>query len=183
MSDGMISKNENGIGGAAWPASLALTSLLGSLALACVFPFAAVAALAALTMQPARGFALVVAVWAVNQLTGFFLLSFPWDAQAVGHGLAILAGTLFAFGTARFVAGAVARGGDILRSLAALVSAFAVYQLVLRAYASVGGGAENFSAEIISAVALNDALWFAGLFALRFIVAQARREDSIFATA
>ncbi len=178
----MTGKKENGMGGAAWPASLALTTLLGSLALACIFPFAAVAALAALTMKPARGFALVVAVWAVNQLTGFFLLSFPWDAQAVGHGLAILAGSLFAFGAAQFVAGAAARGGDVLRSLAALVGAFAVYQLVLRAYATVGGGTENFSAEIISAVALNDALWFVGLFALRFIIAQARREDGIFAS-
>ena len=34
---------------AAWPATLAGATILGSLALACVFPFAAIAALAALT--------------------------------------------------------------------------------------------------------------------------------------
>lgn len=156
-------------GGALWPAALAVSTVFGSLALACIFPFATFAALAALTMKPRHGLALVASVWAANQAVGFFLLSFPWDAQAVGHGIAILAATLLAFGTARLTLGKMA-GNQIIGSLAALFSAFAVYQVALRAYASIGGGAENFSAEIISAVALNDALWFLGLMALRFVL-------------
>lgn len=156
---------------AAWPATLGIGTVLGSLALACVFPFAAFAALAALTLDRRMGIALVVAVWAVNQAVGFLLMSFPWDAQAVGHGIAILASTLAGFGVARMVSTRVGNNG-LVKGVAALVSAFVIYEVLLRTYAQFGGGAENFSAEIVSGVALNDGLWFAGLMAVRFVIAQ-----------
>lgn len=169
-------------GQAVWPLSLGASTLVGSLLLACVFPFASFAALAALTMTPRRGLMLFTAAWAVNQATGFFLMSFPWDAQAVGHGIAILAATLAATVVARLVADNI-RGVTALRAVAALASAFVVHQILLRAYASVGGGAENFSAEIISGVALNDAIWFTGLLGLRFVIAQFSGEKALPATA
>lgn len=169
-------------GQAVWPLSLGASTVAGSLLLACVFPFASFAALAALTMTPRRGFMLVTAAWAVNQATGFFLMSFPWDAQAVGHGIAILAATLAATVVARLVADNV-RSVTALRAVAALTSAFVVHQILLRAYASVGGGAENFSAEIISGVALNDAMWFTGLLALRFVIVHFSGEKALPATA
>lgn len=152
---------------AAWPASLAAATVLGSFALACVFPFAAFATLAALTMKPRTGLALIASVWAANQFVGFFVMSFPWDAQAVGHGIAILAASLAAFAAARLT-GAKIGGNAAVRGSVALVSAFIVFQILLRAYAQFGGGAENFSFEIIRDVAINDVLWFAGLMALRF---------------
>jgi hypothetical protein len=124
----------------------------------------------------------VTAAWAVNQATGFFLMSFPWDAQAVGHGIAILAATLAATVVARLVADNI-RGVTAVRAVAALASAFVVHQVLLRAYASVGGGAENFSADIISGVALNDAIWFTGLMALRFVIAHFSGEKALPATA
>lgn len=157
---------------AIWPASLATATVLGSLALACVFPFAAFAALAALTMGRRSSAVLIGTAWAANQAVGFFLLSFPWDAQAVGHGIAILGTTLIACEVARFAAGR-AGPSPVLRAAVALIAAFATYQLLLRGYASFGGGAENFSAEIIALVARNDVLWFAGLLALRFLLVQA----------
>lgn len=165
-----------------WPVSLAASTVVGSLLLACVFPFASFAALAALTMTPRRGLILVTAAWALNQATGFFLMSFPWEAQAVGHGIAILAATLAAMAVARAVLAKVS-GPIALRPVAALVSAFVVFQVLLRAYASVGGGAENFSAEIISGVALNDAIWFTGLLTLRAIIAHFAGEKALPATA
>lgn len=155
-----------------WPASLATATVLGSLALACIFPFAAFAALAALTLDRRSSAVLIAAAWGVNQAVGFFLLSFPWDAQAVGHGIAILGTTLIACEAARFAASRVGPNPAV-RSAVALVSAFAAYQLLLRAYASVGGGTENFSAEIVTLVARNDLLWFAGLLALRFVLTRA----------
>ncbi len=167
---------------AAWPASLAAASVLGSWALACVFPFAAIAALAALTMRPRAGLALVATAWAANQFVGFFVLNFPWEAQAVGHGIAILAATLAAYGLGRAVTARM-RIGSALRSAAALIAAFAVYQLLLRAYAEFGGGSENFSAEIIADVARNDVLWFAGLMALRFLLVRVTGERALPATA
>ncbi len=167
---------------AAWPLSLAASTVVGSLLLACVFPFASFAALAALTMTPRRGLVLVAGAWAANQATGFLLMSFPWDAQAVGHGIAILAAMLAATAVARVVLTKV--GGSVaVRAVAALVSAFVVVQIVLCAYASVGGGAENFSAEIISGVAVNDAIWFTGLLALRGIIAHFSGEKALPATA
>lgn len=169
-------------GQAIWPLSLGASTVVGSLLLACVFPFASFAALAALTLSPRRGLMLVTAAWAVNQATGFFLMSFPWESQAVGHGIAILAATLVATIVARFVVDNI-RVMTVLRAVAALGSAFVIHQVVLRAYASVGGGAENFSAEIISAVALNDVLWFTGLLALRFIIAHFSGEKALPATA
>lgn len=170
------------VGQTVWPLSLGASTVAGSLLLACVFPFASFAALAALTMTPRRGLMLVTAAWAVNQATGFFLMSFPWDAQAVGHGIAILAATLAATMVARFMADKI-QGVTALRAVAALASAFVVHQILLRAYASIGGGAENFSAEIISGVALNDAIWFTGLLALRFVIAQFSGEKALPATA
>jgi len=163
---------------AAWPASLAAATIVGSLALACIFPFAAFATLAALTMRPRHGIALVAAVWAANQAVGFFLLSFPWDAQAVGHGIAILAATLAGFGAARLTAAKVGVNA-FLRSATALISAFVVYEVLLRGYAQFGGGAENFSAEIVTGVAINDALWFAGLMVLRFVLSRATGESAV----
>jgi hypothetical protein len=167
---------------AAWPASLAAATVLGSFALACIFPFAAFAALAALTMKPRAGLALVASAWAANQFVGFFILSFPWDAQAVGHGIAILAATLAAFGVARFTA---AKMGDnaVIRSITALISAFIVYEVILLAYAQIGGGAENFTADIVGQVALNDALWFAGLMALRFVLNAVTGEKALLSPA
>ena len=177
----MTSPKSN-FGQAVWPLSLGASTIVGSLLLACVFPFASFAALAALTMTPRRGLMLVTAAWALNQATGFFLMSFPWDAQAVGHGIAILAATLAATAVARFTLGKV-HGPVALRAGAALLTAFVVHQLLLRAYASIGGGAENFSAEIISGVALNDAIWFTGLMALRTIIAHFSGEKALPATA
>jgi hypothetical protein len=167
---------------AIWPVSLGLSTVVGSLLLACVFPFASFAALAALTMTPRRGLMLVTAAWALNQATGFFLMSFPWEAQAVGHGIAILAATLAATVVARFAVEKI-NGPAALRAGAALISAFAVHQLLLRAYAQVGGGAENFSAEIVMGVAINDLLWFAGLLTLRAIIVQFSGEKALPATA
>jgi hypothetical protein len=167
---------------AAWPASLAAATVLGSWALACVFPFAAMAALAALTMNRRAGIALIVTIWAVNQFVGFFVLSFPWDAQAVGHGIAILGCTLAGFAAARLMAGRIHIGSS-LRSVAALASAFAVYLTLMWSYAQFGGGAENFTLDINAAVALNDTLWFAGLMALRFILSAMTGEKPLPATA
>lgn len=161
---------------AAWPASLAGATVLGSLALACIFPFAAIAALAALTLDRRSGIALVGAVWAANQAVGFLLMNFPWDAQAVGHGIAIFAATLAGFGVARLIAAQVE--GSFLRSVTALISAFVVYEILLRAYAQFGGGAENFSAEIVTGVAINDAMWFVGLLALRWVIGQVTGEKT-----
>ncbi len=160
----------------ALPLLIGLGTVLGSWALACVFPFAAFAAFAALTLPRRTGLGLITAVWAANQLVGFFLLSFPWDAQAVGHGIAMLATSIAAFTVARAVAARSGGSNPVLRAGATLISAFVAYEALLWAYAQIGGGAENFTAEIITFVARNDALWFAGLMAVHFVLARRAKQ-------
>ena len=167
----MMTPNQS-TNGALWSGTLAAATVLGSFALACVFPFAAIAALAALTLGRRSAMMLVGVAWAANQSVGFFLLSFPWDAQAVGHGIAILGATYCGFEAARFAVRSVGNN-PFARSGAALFAAFIVYEVLLLAYAQFGGGAENFTTEIVAQIAVNDALWFAGLMVLRFAITQA----------
>ncbi len=150
-----------------WPLLLAAASVVGSYGLACVFPFSAIAALAVVTMDRRSAVLMVISAWFANQFVGFFILSFPWDAQAVGHGIAILAATLAAYALARLVAYRV--GPSLLaKSCAALPVAFIVYEVLLLGYAQIGGGADNFTSDIVLDIARNDAIWFAGLMAVHF---------------
>jgi hypothetical protein len=161
-----------------WPATLAFATVIGSFALACVFPFAAIAALAALTLDWRKGAALVAGVWLANQIVGFFILAFPWDGQAVGHGVAILAATLLGYGAARVIASRI-DGNPFARAAAALVAAFVVYEVILLAYAQVGGGADNFTLAIVAEIARNDAFWFAGLMTVRYMLSRATGEAAM----
>jgi hypothetical protein len=170
MMNGEMMKSKEMI----WPASLGISTILGCLLLACIFPFAAFATLAALTMKPRNAMLLLTGVWGINQAIGFFILSFPWDAQALGHGIAILVAMMLAYAAATSVLPFTkSKSVPMMLSVPlALAAAFAIQQLALRAYAGFGGGAENFSAEIITAVGVENLFWFAGLLALRFFIAQ-----------
>ena len=149
-----------------WSGILGLTAVLGSYGLACVFPFAAFAALAAITLPHRQGIALMAAAWTVNQIVGFTLMSYPHDAQAVAWGLIIGAGAIAAFVAARLVFGRETRLLS-LATLAALAASIIAYQSVMFAGAFALDGFESSTLEIVATVARNDAFWFAGLAALR----------------
>ena len=102
----------------ALPAILAATTLTGSVVLACMMPFAAIAAIAALAMPARRGLAAVGLCWLGNQVLGFGLMGFPWDGATFAAGLSLLAASLVAFAAARAV-----RGGPLLAFPAACFSA------------------------------------------------------------
>lgn len=149
----------------AWPVALGLSALVGSMALACMLPFAGLAAVAALTADARRGAGVVLAAWLANQAIGYGLLGYPVDGYSLSWGLAIGMATLASL----FVARAAAR----LHWLAAPLAAFAAYEGLLYGFAHVAGGLHTFSAEIVMQVARNDALWFAGLIALRLLLGRA----------
>lgn len=140
----------------ALPAILAATTLSGTVVFACMMPFAAIATIAALAMPGRRGAVTVAACWLGNQLLGFGLMGFPWDGATLAAGLSLLAASLVAFAAA----GAVVRSGPIPSFLAA----FAAFELSLFAYAVPFGDPALFRPEIVKLIALNDALWFAGLW-------------------
>jgi hypothetical protein len=153
-----------------WTAILGIAAIFGSYFFACVFPFAAVATIAALTLDVRRGVALVTATWVANQVVGFAFMRFPQTFDTVALGLSLGVGALAAYAVACSV---LRQARTPVRIVAALVGAFVAYQLVIYAGARGFGGADNFSLAIISGVALNDAIWFAGLSALQLALTRA----------
>lgn len=153
-----------------WTAILGATAIFGSYFFACVFPFAAVATIAALTLDLRRGVAVVAATWVANQIVGFAFMHFPQTFDTVALGISLGLGALAAYAVAYSVLRHAKTPGRIV---AALAGAFVAYQLVIYAGAIGFGGTENFSPSIIGGVAVNDAMWFAGLGALRLALTRA----------
>jgi hypothetical protein len=153
-----------------WTAILGTSAIFGSYFLACVFPFAAIATIAALTLNVRRGVALVVATWFANQVVGFALMHYPQTLDTAALGVSLGLGALAAYIVAHVV---LRRGSSVVRTVAALGAAFIAYQLVIYAGALGFGGADNFSPAIIAGVALNDAIWFAGLATLNLVLTRA----------
>jgi len=150
-----------------WITIFGLVAVLGSFALACVFPFAAVAALAAVTLGARRGTLLVGATFAANQIVGFTLMGYPLDAQAFAWSGFIGAGAFAAFAAARLV-----RGDALVspRTLGSLVAAIMGYQAVMFVGAIVLDGFASSTPAIVAQIALNDLVWFAGLGALHLVL-------------
>jgi hypothetical protein len=147
-----------------WPLILSFGAFIGSWATACIFPFAGFAAVSALTTDLRRAAVAVFGVWAMNQAVGYALLDYPHDANTAAWGVAIGFGAfagLFAARSAARLPGAI---------IAAPVAAFVAYEGLLFAIAHVLGGLETFSAEIVLQIARNDAMWFAGLMAVRWLL-------------
>jgi hypothetical protein len=153
---------ENASADWAWPPTFAFAAVAGSLAAGCMMPFAAVAVIAAGTLDLRRGAIAVLSVWAANQIIGFGLLGYPVDGPTIGSGFALGASTLIAFAVARkLLAGSIPSVAKL-----ALTGAlgFIAYEVSLYAMAHLFGGTNMFTAEIIALIGTNEAFWFVGLF-------------------
>ncbi len=145
---------------AVWSAALAATTLSGTVLIGCMMPFAAIATIAALALPRRTGLGVVAACWLGNQMIGFGLLGFPRDAATFGAGLSLLGSSLLAYALVQRIG---ARKG-IAGALTAFGAAFVVYEAALFAYALVWGDIAMFAPQIVALIALNDGLWFAGLW-------------------
>ncbi len=141
----------------ALPAVLAATTLSGTVVLACMMPFAAIAAIAALFLPGRHGVVAIGLCWLGNQALGFGLMGFPWNAATFAAGLSLLGACLVAFAVAR---AAGEKGGPVL----AFLAAFGAFEASLFAYALAFGDVAMFAPGIVGLIALNDGLWFAGLW-------------------
>ncbi|MFZ3483742.1 hypothetical protein [Sphingomonas sp. 3-13AW] len=148
-----------------WLVAIDGAAVLGSFALACMTPFAALAAAAALTLPRRAGVAAVLGAWTINQIIGFGFLGYPSDPMTLLRGLAIAVSALAGFGVAHAVRGN-AGTLSLARMVAGLAGAFVAYEVVTYASAMVLGGTQNFTPAIVWMLARNDAMWFAGLMAL-----------------
>ncbi len=150
-----------------WIAVLTGAGFLFSFVFACATPFAALAALAALSLQRGDALTLIGATWAINQIVGYGLLGYPttWDSYGWGIaiGIAALLATAGAMATTRVFA-----ARTIIGSATAFASAFAIYQLALYAATAVLPAGNGFSLEVVTYVAQVNLLAFGGLLLLQY---------------
>ncbi|MBP6013593.1 MAG: hypothetical protein KBA31_15305 [Alphaproteobacteria bacterium] len=153
----------------AWPSVLAASTIAGSLAIACMMPFVALAVVVAASMPARQAVFTVTAIVAANQAIGFAFLGFPADGYTIAWGAALWGASLASLATARLIVGP---SPDLSATRIALASlaAFAAYEALLYAFATQVGGIETFTPAIIMQLAQNEALWLLTLVTLRLLV-------------
>ncbi len=154
----------------AWPLTLAVATILGTLATACMMPFVGLAVVAAATMRTPTMMVTILGAWGVNQILGFGLLGYPLDGYALAWGVAL--------GVASVAAGLLARaaftsGVTLPRALAVFVAAFVLDEALLYAFALAVGGTGTFTPAIVLRLFANDALWCGVLAALHVVLTRA----------
>lgn len=154
-----------------WSAVLGTATIMGSYALACVFPFAALAAVAALTVSKRSAVILMIAVWAANQAVGFGLMDYPHEAATYAWGVIILVASMAALAAA----GACNRENWSLATRAGtgLIAAIATYQAIMFVAAWALDGFASSTPAIVAQVVFNDMLWFAALMGIHTLLMRA----------
>jgi hypothetical protein len=155
-----------------WPMSLAVAAVGGSWLFACVLPFAAFAAILAVTENRSRALGTMALIWIANQAVGYATLGYPGDAHSVLWGLAIGAASLLATGAASFVVARVGIGARWIRLTLAFAAAFLVYEAMLGAFAAFADETANFALGLIAQIAAVDAAWLVGLALLHETLAR-----------
>ena len=150
-----------------WLAILVVATIAFTLVFACAAPFAAFGAAAALTLSRRDAIATTVAVWLVNQITGYVIVGYPWTLNSVAWGPAIGIAAVLGTVTALWTVRRLADAGDAARALAALILAFAVYEVaIFLVSAALLGGIEMFAPAIVGQVFVTNVAALAGLYGL-----------------
>lgn len=116
-----------------WIMLLTAASLFTTWALACMTPFAALAALAATHLRARDGAALMIVAWSVNQAVGFGWLHYPHDPKTLEWGVALGVAALGAVGGAGLALAGLRPASLPARLLVAFAAAFVAFKLVLMA--------------------------------------------------
>jgi hypothetical protein len=146
-------------------ALLTAACALATFAFACASPFAAFAVVAAATLPLQPALLVTLAAWLVNQAIGFGFLHYPIDATTIVWGLVIGGAALAATAASAAVLRLTERTGTVIALAAALIGAYAAYELVLFAATPFLGGAEDFTAAIVGRLGLLSVIWAIGLVA------------------
>jgi hypothetical protein len=152
----------------AWIAIVALASTVLSYGLACAVPFAAVAAISALTLGRRDALLLVGLAWLSNQAVGFGRLNYPWDFETFAWGLGLLAVSVLATLGAELCTSRFRHAPKIAGALLAFLAAFAVYEGALALVTlAVGSGTEVLSWDVVAQIFALNTSAFVVLFAAR----------------
>jgi hypothetical protein len=155
-----------------WLALLVLASVVFSLGLACAVPLAAFAAAAALSLSQRDALLLILLVWLANQLVGFTLLGYPWDASTFAWGAVLGVVAVFATWASQWVAKSLVHATHSFRFAATFLVAFAVYEAALFAVSTTMlGGTEIYTPIIQGRIFAINAAAFVGLLVLNQLAA------------
>jgi hypothetical protein len=150
-----------------WLALLVVVSVAFTLGFACAMPFAALAALAALTLDRRDGLLLTGGAWLANQAIGFALLDYPWTGETAAWGLILGAVAILAAVSAQAVSYRLEGYSIPAIALASFLGAFAVYEGGLfMVSATLLGGTEDFVPAIVGRIFGINAAAFLGLLLL-----------------
>jgi len=137
----------------AWIAILVFASVALSLGLACAMPFAALAAVAALTLPRRDALLLVGLTWLANQAVGFAVLHYPWTADTLAWGFVLLVVSILATLGAGLCKTRVGALPKIFVALMVFLSAFAIYEgLLFMVSVVAGSGTGAFEPEIVARI-------------------------------
>jgi hypothetical protein len=156
---------------ALWIALLVASAALLSGALVCATPFAAFAALAAITL-PRRAAALTAAcAWLANQLVGFAILNFPIGFESMMWSAILLASMIATSVAVQSVCGGLARFGTAGSMVAGFLASQLVFRGLMIVAASILGGIEGFTIENLAYLSAVDLATFVGLLAIAEVAA------------
>jgi hypothetical protein len=149
---------------ALWFPILVAATVAFSFGFACAVPFAAFGAAVALTLRRREALILTLALWLVNQIVGFTMLHYPWDATTFVWG-AILG---FVAVLATVVAQSITKRLDgMIVVPAAFAGAFLAYEASLYLVSALlMGGTEDFIPDIVLRILEINAAAFTGLLVL-----------------
>jgi hypothetical protein len=152
-----------------WLALLIAASLLFTLGIACAVPFAAFGAIVAITLPQRDALLVTLALWLINQIVGFAVLHYPWDAMTLTWGAILAAIAVLSTVAAQATIG---RYSLVTTAIASFAAAFAVYEGGLYLIsASIMGGSEDFAAAIVVQILAINAAAFAGLLVAALLMA------------
>ncbi|CCD91660.1 conserved membrane hypothetical protein [Bradyrhizobium sp. ORS 375] len=143
---------------------------LASFVFACATPFAAFAVIASILLPLRAALSVMLGAWLVNQGIGFGALHYPVDSNTLAWSVVIGAAAQVATVAARVVLQALRASRAPLAFAAALLGAYAAYELLLLAATPALGGTASFTPPIVARLGLTSAAWLVGLVAVSEIV-------------
>jgi len=132
---------------------------------ACAAPFAAFAVFAAVALSERDALRVVVALWLANQAIGYLLLGYPRTANSFMWGLAIGGAAVVSLLVAQWIAAAL-RSSPVIRPVAALGGAFAVYEGVICVVAIGLGGTGSLVPAIVGRILIVNVVTLSALLAV-----------------
>jgi hypothetical protein len=149
---------------AIWILALVVGSVLFTFGFACAVPFAALAAISAMTLGRRDALATTGAIWLANQAMGFAFLRYPTDSETLAWGAALGLVALLSCETAGFV---MRRLAGVVGASVAFLAAFVAYEgSIILIDVAIGYRGVALAPETIARIFLINVSAFGVLWAL-----------------